>query len=76
MECMYAQTGRRVILSSESVLGGNGVRTHVNSKVKTTSTGKIILRGGSNPQRCIKQDRELNILPTSDSDPTPTTDLT
>ena len=43
---------------------GNGVRTHVNSKGKI-STGKILLRRGSNPQRCIKQDSEPNTLPTN-----------
>ena len=42
---------------------GNGIRTHVNSKGKIFSTGKIILRGGSNPQRFIKQDSEPNTLP-------------
>ena len=44
---------------------GNGVRTLVNSKGKIPSTGKIHLRGGSNPQRYIKQDSEPNTLPTS-----------
>ena len=29
--------------------GGNGFRTHVNSKGKTPSTGKIIPGGGLNP---------------------------
>ena len=48
---------------------GNGVRTHVNSKEKIPSTGKILLRGGSNPRRCIKQDSESNTLPTSYSGP-------
>ena len=42
----------------------NGVRTHVNSKGKIPSTGKIPLRGGSNPRRCIKQDSEPDTLPT------------
>ena len=51
-------------------LEGNGVRTHVNCKgKKTTSTGKILLRGGSNPRRCIEQDNEPNTLPTSYSGP-------
>ena len=45
--------------------GGGGVRTYVNSKGKIPSTGKILLRGGSNPRRCIKQDREPKTLPTS-----------
>ena len=35
---------------------GNGVRTHVNSKGKIPSTGKILPGGGSNQRRCIKQD--------------------
>ena len=39
MECMCAQTRPRFILSSERVLGG-GVRTHVNSKGKISSTEK------------------------------------
>ena len=38
----------------------NGVRTHVNSKGKIPSNRKILLRGGSNPRRCIKQDTEPN----------------
>ena len=29
--------------------GGNGVRSHVYSKGKILSMGKILLRGGSNP---------------------------
>ena len=41
---------------------GNGVRTHVNSKRKIPSTGR--LRGGSNPRTCITQDCEPNTLPT------------
>ena len=45
---------------------GNGVRTHVNSKRKIPSTGKILLRG-----RCIKQDSKPNTLPTSYSGPQP-----
>ena len=28
-------------------MGGNGVKTHVNSKKKIRSTGKILLRGGN-----------------------------
>ena len=49
---------------------GNGVRTHVNSKEKKTlNRKKILLRGGSNPRCCIKQDSERNTLPTSYSDP-------
>ena len=43
---------------------GNGVRTHVNSKGKIPSTRTILLRGGLNPRRCIKQDNEPNALPT------------
>ena len=49
--------------------GGDGVRTHVNSKGKVPSTGKKIPRGGSHPRRCIKQDSEPNALPTSYSGP-------
>ena len=43
----------------------NGVRTHVNSREKIPSAGKILPRGGSNTQHCIKQYREPNTLPTS-----------
>ena len=49
--------------------GRDKVITHVNSKGKIPSTGKILLRGGSNPQRCIKQDSQPNTLPTSYSSP-------
>ena len=48
---------------------GNGVRTHVNSKGKIPSTKKFFLRGGLNPQCCIKQDSEPNTLPMSCSGP-------
>ena len=61
MECMRAQTRPRFILSSERGLG-NGVRTHVNSKGKISSTERY--QGGSNPQCCIMQDSELHTLPT------------
>ena len=37
---------------------GNGVRTHAHSKGKIPSAGKILLREGSNPRHCIKQDSE------------------
>ena len=53
---------------TENELGGGGegdvVRTHVNSKGKIPSSGKILLRGGLNPWCCIKQDSEPNTLPT------------
>ena len=49
--------------------GGDGVRTHVNSKGKIPSTEKILYRGGSNPRCCIKQDSEPNTLPASYSVP-------
>ena len=48
---------------------GDGVRTHVNSKGKIPSTGKILHRVGSNPRRCIMQDSEQNTLPTELSRP-------
>ena len=48
---------------------GNGVRTYVNSKGKIPSTGKILLKGGSNLLHCIKQDSEPNTLRTSYSGP-------
>ena len=47
----------------------NGVRTHVNSKRKISSTGKILLRGRSNPRSCIKQDSDPNTVSTSYSGP-------
>ena len=48
---------------------GNGVRTHVKSMGKIPSTGKLLPREGSNPQRCIKQDSKPNTLPMSYSGP-------
>ena len=51
---------------------GNGVRTHINSKGKNPLYRKKILpRRGSNPRHCIKQNSELNTLPTSYSAPPP-----
>ena len=47
----------------------NGVRTHANSKGKIPSTRKILPRGGSNLQRCIKQDSKPNALSMSYSRP-------
>ena len=61
MECIYAQTRPRFILSSEKVLG-NGVRTHVNSKGKILSTWR--LRGGSNPRCYIMYDSGIKTQPT------------
>ena len=52
-------------------LGGNGVRTHVDSKGKIRSAGKILPRGGLNPRCCIKQDSQPNTLPMSYSSPRP-----
>ena len=61
MECMWAQTRPRFILSSKRVWG-NGVRTHANSKgINPLYQG---LRGGSNPFHCITQDSKPNTLPT------------
>ena len=54
---------------------GNRVRAHVNSKEKIPSTEKILLRGGLNPRRCVKQDREPNSLPTSYSGPFPSSPM-
>ena len=48
-ECMCAQTRPRFTFSSERVFGGNGVRTHDNSKGKIPSTGKILPTGASKP---------------------------
>ena len=64
MECMYAKIIPWFTLSSERI-SGKWVRTHVTSKGKIPLTGKILLRGGLNLQRCIKQDSELNTLPMS-----------
>ena len=44
---------------------GTGVRTHVSSKGKIPSTGKILPRGTSNPWRFIKQNSKRSTLPTS-----------
>ena len=57
------------LYSHPKEIWGNGVRTHVKSKGKLFSTGKILPRGGSNPRRCIKQDSEPNTVPTSFSSP-------
>ena len=67
---MCAQTRLRFILSSET-FRGKGVMSHVNSKGKIPSKGKILPRRGSNLRRCIKQIRGPNTLPTSHSIPTP-----
>ena len=40
---------------------GNGVRTYVNTEPQPE---KFSSEGGSNPQCCVKQDREPNTLPT------------
>ena len=68
-KCMCAQTIPWFILSSERVFWGNGVTTHVNSKGKIPCAGKILLRGGLNPQCCSKQDSGTNTLPPSYSGP-------
>ena len=47
--------------------GGNGVRSHADSKGKIPSVGKFLPRGRLNPWHYIKQDREPNTLPTSSS---------
>ena len=49
--------------------GKDGVRTHVNSREKSRQPEKILPRGGSNPQRCNKQDSEPNTPTTSYSGP-------
>ena len=62
-ECMHRLD--LCLYSHPKKFWGNRVRTHVDSKDKIPSTGKILLRGGSNPRRCIMQDSEPNALPTS-----------
>ena len=57
------------IHSHPKELWANGVRTHLNSKGKIPSTGKILLRGVSKPWRCIRRDSEPNTLPMSYSAP-------
>ena len=47
-----------VYILIQKSFGGNDVRIHVNSKGKILSTRKVLLRGGSNPRHCIKQDSE------------------
>ena len=49
----------------KSLGGGNGVRTHVNSKGKSSLLEKILPRGGSNLQCCTEQDSEPSTLPTT-----------
>ena len=56
---------RPPILPSERVLGGMESEPMFNSKGKIHCTKKIILRGWSNPRRCIKQKSEPNTLPRS-----------
>ena len=53
------------LYSNPNEFKGNGIRIHVSSKGKIPSTGKMFLRGGSNPHRCMKPDSEPNTLPTS-----------
>ena len=57
------------LYSHPKKLSGNGVQTYVISKGEIPSTSKILPRGGSNPQCCIKQDSEPNTLPMSYSSP-------
>ena len=40
-----------------------------NPREKSPPPEKNLLRGGSNPRRCVKQDSEPNTLPTSYSGP-------
>ena len=62
MECVCSQTRPQLIVSTERVLG-NGVKAHVNSKVKILSSER--LQGGSNPRCCITLDSEPNTWPTA-----------
>ena len=66
MKCMCAQTRPRFILSSERILGGSGVWTHVNSKGKKSPLPESFPRGGSNLRRCRQR---AQTLPTSYSGP-------
>ena len=68
MKCTCEQAGPRFVLSSgkeKKKFGGMESEQMLTPKGKMPSTGKILLRGGSNPRRCIKQDSEPNRLPTS-----------
>ena len=58
--CAYVYRLDLSLCSHPEEFWGNGVWNHVNSKGKIPSR----LRGGSNPQRCIMQDRKPNTLPT------------
>ena len=69
MECMCAQTRSRFILSSERVFKKESPNPYELQGEKKPSIGKVVLRGGWNPRRCIKQDSESNTLPTSYSGP-------
>ena len=64
MECMCAQTRPRFILSSERVWG-EWSQNQCKLQGKNLLPEKNLPRGGSNLQRCIKQDSEPNTLPTS-----------
>ena len=62
---MCAQTRPRFLYSHPKEFWGKWSQNlYVTSKGKIPSTGKIFLRGGSNPRRCIKQDSKPNTLPT------------
>ena len=66
MECICAKTRLWFIVSSERIFG-EWSQNPFYSKDKipsTSSTGKILLRGGSKQSRCIKQDSKPNTLPT------------
>ena len=49
--------------------GGMESEPILTPREKSPLPGKKILRGGSNPRRCIKQESEANTLPTSYSGP-------
>ena len=49
--------------------GGMESESMLTLREKIPSSGRILLRGGLNPLRCIKQDSEPDTLPTSYSGP-------
>ena len=63
MHVLYAQTGPRFIILIRKSLGGMESEPMLIPREKIPSTGKILLRGGSNPWHCIKQNGEPNTLP-------------
>ena len=63
MKCMCAHTRPQFILSSERCSLGMGSEPMLTPREKLPLPEIILLRGGLNPRRCIKQDSKPNTLP-------------